>query len=71
MREMTEKQFIRKYGKYIDDIEKDNDDWAEESDYWISLKEPYEYGGGLCSIHDSLETASTIIDNIIKEQKGK
>ena len=63
---MTIKQLAKKYSKYVESYEFDDEVTEEEgkANYWVYLKEPYETWYGTTSIHDNLETISNELADI-------
>ena len=62
---MTLSQIKRKYKKFIESIEKDNQGFGFENFYWCYLKEPYTTSYDTTTIHDTLD----IIESELKEIK--
>lgn len=59
------KSLLKKYGKFIESIEKSNE-YVGDTDYWCYLKEPYETEYGYSMIHDSLEMIEAELNDIAK-----
>jgi hypothetical protein len=62
---MTVKGLLKKYGKYIESIEKSNE-YIGDKDYWCYLNEPYETDYGTVMIHDSVDIIEMELEDIKK-----
>lgn len=65
---MTVKSLLKKYGKYIESVEKSNE-YVGDKDYWCYLNEPYETDYGTSTIHDSLDIIEMELKDIAKRYK--